>query len=160
MKMKLTLAALALFAFSAGASATTVDFGEISDGESTGASLFYSDDGLAISDTWTFTLAEDLFTAIVIDSAEMAPFFGIDDLVATASSLDISFDYDPVDNKYTFTGLLAAGEYGFDVTGMTSGSLGGQYEVSVGGFAPIPLPPALWLLSGALLFLRRVGKKQ
>jgi hypothetical protein len=158
MKTKLlgTIGALVLFGLGAQANATSVDLGSISAGDSNGSSVFYSSPGINIDDTWSFTLTEDLQTAIVIDSADLVPFFSIEDLSATDGA-DISFEYDASDNKYTFVGVLSAGDYSFNVTGVTAGSLGGQYEVSVGGLAPaaVPAPAAFWLFSGALLLLRR-----
>jgi hypothetical protein len=158
MKTKLlgTIGALVLCGLAAQASATTVDLGSISAGDSTGSSVFYSSPGININDTWNFTLTEDLQTAIVIDSADLAPFFSIEGLSATDGA-DISFEYDASDNKYTFVGNLSAGDYSFNVTGLTTGSLGGQYEVSVGGLTQttVPVPAAFWLFSGALLLLRR-----
>jgi hypothetical protein len=158
-KVLSSIAAIALLGVSAGAGATVVDFGEISDGESTGASLFYSDPGTVIDDSWTFSLSSALFTAIVIDSADLVPFFAIEDLSAGSNSDLIEFTYDASDNQYEFSGLLAAGDYAISVGGVTGGSLGGQYQVSVGGtLTPIPLPPALWLMAGALFALRRTAK--
>jgi hypothetical protein len=159
MKTKLlgTMGALVLFGLAAQANATSVDLGSISAGDSTGSSVFYSSPGINIDDTWNFTLTEDLQTAIVIDSADLVPFFSIENLSATDGSGSITFEYDASDNKYTFVGNLSAGDYSFNVTGLTTGSLGGQYEVSVGGLAPatVPAPAAFWLFSGALLLLRR-----
>jgi hypothetical protein len=157
MNMKLigTVAAVVLFGLGARASATTVDLGEISAGESNGGAHFVSTPATSIDDTWSFTLTETLLTAIVIDSADLAPFFGIDGLTAVGSDASISFAYDVDDNAYTFTGVLAAGTYDFNVTGTTSGSLGGQYEVIVGGVSAVPVPAAFWLFSGALLLVLR-----
>jgi hypothetical protein len=131
-----TMGAVVLFGLGAQASATTVDFGEISAGESQGDSLFYPAPATSIDDTWVFTLTETLLTAIVIDSA------------------DISFSFNAEDNAYTFTGVLPAGVYDFNVTGLTSGQLGGEYEVIVGAVA-VPVPAAIWLFSGALLLVVR-----
>lgn len=159
MKTKLlgTIGALVLFGLGTQANATSVDLGSISAGDSNGSSVFYSSPGINIDDTWTFTLTEDLLTAIVIDSADLVPFFSIEDLSATDASGSISFTYDASDNSYTFSGVLPAGDYSFGVTGLTAGSLGGEYEVAVGGLAPttVPAPAAFWLFSGALLLLRR-----
>jgi hypothetical protein len=119
--------------------------------------MLYSTPATSIDDTWTFTLTESLTTAIVIDSADLAPFFGIADLTATSSSGAISFEYDASDNSYSFSGELAAGDYDFNVTGVTNGKLGGEYEVIVGGqpLQPVPVPAAFWLFSSAMLFVLR-----
>jgi hypothetical protein len=161
MKTKLlgTIGALVLFGLGAQASATAVDLGDISAGDSNGASVFYSTPG-AIDDSWTFTLTEALLTAITIDAHDLAPFFSIEGLTAAADSILINFAYDAVDNQYSFVGELPAGDYAVAVGGMVAGSLGGQYEVSVGGLAPVPVPGALWLFSGALLLLRRAAKTE
>jgi len=150
-----TVAAVVLFGLGARAYATTVDLGDISAGDSNGAALFVSTPATSIDDTWSFTLTETLLTAIVIDSADLAPFFGIDGLGAAGSDPAISFAYDVADNAYTFTGVLAAGTYDINVTGTTSGVLGGQYDVTVGGVTAVPAPAAFWLFSGALLLIVR-----
>jgi len=162
MKTKLlgTIGALVLFGLGAQASATTIDLGSISAGDSAGGSVFYSSPGAAIDDDVTFTLTEDLFAAIVIDAGDLVPFFSIDGLTATDDGGTIAFDYDAHDNRYFFTGNLAAGDYTISVGGTVGGLLGGQYEVSVGGLAPVPVPGALWLFSGALLLLRRAAKTE
>lgn len=149
--------ALALMGTSLGANATTVDLGELSAGDSVGESLFYSDSGVSIDDVWTFTLTESLNTAITIDANDLEPFFGITGFTADSDSPDIEFTYDDADNQWTFVGTLGAGDYSIMVTGTTSGSLGGQYEVAVGGLppSPIPLPPAFALFFGSLLLLLR-----
>jgi hypothetical protein len=157
-----TIGAIVALGLGAQASATTVDLGEIAANTSAGDSLFYSTPATSIDDTWTFTLTETLNTAIIIDSADLAPFFGIADLTATSSSGAITFVYDAGDNSYSFSGELAAGAYDFNVTGTTNGKLGGEYEVIVGAqpVAPVPVPAGLWLLSSAMLFvLRRPTKK-
>jgi hypothetical protein len=162
MKTKLlgTIGALVLFGLGAQASATTIDLGSISAGDSAGGSVFYSSPGVSIDDTVTFSLTDTLLTAIVIDSGDLVPFFNIDGLTADADSDLITFEYDAHDNRYFFSGNLPAGDYSISVGGTVSGSLGGQYEVSVGGLAPapVPVPGALWLFSGALLLLRRAAK--
>jgi hypothetical protein len=152
------IAGLAILGFSTAASAASVPLGAISAGDSNGGSLFYGDSGVVFSDSWTFTLTEDLQTAIVVDSADFAPWFGIDGLTVTSSD-GMSFDFNASDNSYTFSGVLAAGDYSFDVTGTTSGVLGGEYEVIVGGVTPVPLPPAFWLMATALVALRRATKR-
>ena len=162
MKTKLigTIGALVLFGLGAQASATTFDLGDISAGDSNGNSVFYSSPGTAIDDSWTFTLTEALLTAITIDANDLAPFFSIEGLTAAADSILINFSYDALDNQYQFVGELPAGDYAVSVGGTVAGSLGGQYEVSVGGLAPVPVPGALWLFSGALLLLRRAAKTE
>jgi hypothetical protein len=162
MKTKLlgTIGALVLFGLGAQASATTVDLGSLSANESNGGSLFYSSPGVSIDDSWTFTLTEALLTAITIDANDLIPFFQIDNLTAGSPDPLITFDYDSHDNQYSFTGVLPAGDYSVSVGGMVAGSLGGQYDVLVGGLAPVPVPGALWLFSGALLLLRRAAKKE
>jgi len=151
------IAGLAILGLSTAASATSVDLGNISAGDSNGASLFYSDGGVVFSDTWSFTLTEDLQVAIIVDSADFAPWFGVDGLTITSSIGP--FDFNASDNSYTFSGVLDAGAYSFDVSGTTSGVLGGEYEVIVGGVTPIPLPPAFWLMATALVALRRATKR-
>ena len=152
-----TIGAIVALGLGGQASATIVDFGEISANESVGDSAFYSTPATSIDDTWMFTLTETLNTAIIIDSADLAPFFGIADLSATSSSGLINFVYDADDNSYSFSGELPAGSYDFNVTGFTNGKLGGEYEVIVGAqpVAPIPVPAGVWLLSSALLFVLR-----
>jgi hypothetical protein len=149
--------ALALMGTSLSATATTVDLGELSANESVGESLFYSDSGVDIDDLWTFTLTETLVTAITIDANDLEPFFGISGFTADSGAAEIEFTYDADDNAWEFVGTLAAGDYSFGITGLTSGSLGGQYEVAVGGVppSPIPLPPAFALFFGSLLLLLR-----
>jgi hypothetical protein len=162
MKTKLlgTIGALVLFGLGAQASANTVDLGAISAGDSVGNAAFFSSPGTSIDDTWTFTLTEALLTAITIDANDLVPFFRIDDLSAASDDPLIAFDYNSDDNQYSFVGVLPAGDYSVSVGGTVAGSLGGQYDISVGGLAPIPVPGALWLFSGALLLLRRAAKKE
>jgi len=146
-----TIAALVIFAASTAVSATTVDFGELSAGESAGSAQFVSG---AVSDTFSFTLTDPLVASIVIDSADLDPYFLIADFAALADSASIVFAFDAADNSYSFVGALDAGTYSFDVTGDATGIFGGQYLVAV-GVTPIPLPAAFWLFSAALLMLRR-----
>jgi hypothetical protein len=153
------IAGLAILGLSTAASAASVDLGDISAGDSNGSSLFYSDSGLAVTDTWSFTLTESLLTAIVVDSADFAPFFGIANFNVSSGNIG-AFAYDASDNSWSFSGQLAAGDYSFDVSGTTSGALGGEYEVLVGGVTPVPLPPAFWLMATALVALRRATKRQ
>src|SRR5262245_6930143 len=96
MKTKLlgTIGALVLFGLGAQASATTIDLGSISAGDSAGNSVFYSSPGISIDDTVTFSLTDTLLTAIVIDSGDLVPFFNIDGLTAEADSGLIAFEYD------------------------------------------------------------------
>ena len=149
-KMLGIVASCILLGASGTAAATVVDFGTIGPGDSMGSSLFYSESGVAIADTWTFAIEQTLLVAIAIDANDLVPFFEIADLLAVGDSL--TFEYNAVDNQYTFVGNLAAGSYSFDISGLTTGMLGGQYEVSVGGLA-IPLPAGLWLLGAAMLTL-------
>jgi hypothetical protein len=133
-----TVAAVVLFGLGARAYATTVDLGDISAGDSNGAALFVSTPATSIDDTWSFTLTETLLTAIVIDSADLAPFFGIDGLGAAGSDPAISFAYDIADNAYTFTGVLLGP--------MTSTSLElrrvcwAVSMMTVGGVTAVPAP--------------------
>jgi hypothetical protein len=162
MKTKLlgTIGALVLFGLGSQASAGVVDLGSISAGDSAGASVFFSSPGVTIDDSWTFSLTEALLTAITIDANDLVPFFSIENLTAAGSDPLIAFSYDALDNQYSFIGELPAGDYSVSVGGQVAGSLGGQYEVSVGGLAPVPVPGALWLFSGALLLLRRAAKTE
>ena len=154
------LGALALCGVSASALATAVDLGDISAGESNGSSIFYSDPGVAISDTWTFTLTQDLQTAIVLDSAELGGFYGISDFAVEGSDDALAFAFDASDNSYAFSGVLPAGTYELSVTGTTNGALGGQYEVAVGGLAPVPIPAPVALLASGIFALGAMRRRR
>src|SRR5262245_32790836 len=99
MKMKLlgTLTAVVLIGLGAQASTTSTDLGDLSAGDTAGASLLYTSPGLTVDDTWTFTLNESLLTGIVIDSGDLNPFFGIEGLTASDPSGMISFTFDAAD---------------------------------------------------------------
>jgi hypothetical protein len=142
--------------------ATAVDLGDIAPGESQGASLFYGQMGVAIDDSWTFTLTEDSQAAMVFDSADLAGFYGIDNFVVAASDGSISFDYDSSDNSYSFAGALAAGTYTINVSGLTSGVLGAQYEAAVGALpaAAVPIPAPFALLASGLFGIGAIRRRQ
>jgi hypothetical protein len=160
-KALLGAAATLLLAVSGTSWATTVDLGDVAPGESVGSSLFYGQNGTAVDDTWIFTLTASVqFAAVVVDSADLEPAFGIADFVVSDPSGTLSFDYDSSDNSYGFSGLLAAGTYQFTVTGTTSGQLGGGYDLLVGGTsASVPLPATSWLLFAAMSFLPAMRRK-
>lgn len=152
------LVATSLLGMASTAGAASVDLGSIAAGEFAGASLL-SPSGATIADEWTFTIDEDLLTAISLDSNDSAPFFGISDFVATSPSTDIVFTYDASDNAYSFDGLLAAGTYTIDVTGLVTGDFAGQYDVLV-GTAVIPVPAAVWLFGSALLGMATTARRR
>jgi hypothetical protein len=154
------IAALAALGLSAQALATTVDFGAIDPGDSEGASVFYGAMGAAIDDTWSFTLTSDSQAALIFDSADLSGFYGIADFLVSAAGM--AFDYNATDNTYTFTGLLPAGDYTIDVSGVTNGLLGGQYDVSVGALAlaPVPLPAPLALLASGLFAIGAIRRRR
>jgi hypothetical protein len=146
-----TIVALLILATSQTVSATTVDFGEIAAGESAGSAQFVSG---VVDDVFSFSLAESLLVSIVIDSADLDPYFGIGSFSALADSVAVAFTFNPADNSYGFAGVLDPGVYSFDVTGETTGIFGGQYLVAVGALS-VPLPGAFWLFSAALLMVGR-----
>jgi|SRR5678815_2783477 len=157
------IAALAALGLSAQALATNVDLGDISPGESNGASLFTGQMGASIDDSWTFTLTEDSQAALVFDSADLAGFFGIADfLVAAPDDQGIAFVFDAADNSYSFSGSLSAGTYTINVSGLTSGALGGQYEASVGALpaAAVPIPAPFALLASGLFGIGAIRRRQ
>ena len=154
------MGALAVCGLSASALATTVDLGEISGGQSVGSSLFYGDPGVTISDTWSFTLNQSLVTAIVLDSAELAGFYGISDFAVDSGDAGLAFAFDDHDNSYTFSGLLPAGTYDLTVSGITNGALGGQYEVSVGALSAVPLPAPIALLASGIFGLGALRRRR
>lgn len=129
-----TITGLTILGLSTPASATSVDLGDISAGESAGSSLFYSDGGVVIGDTWSFTITRGPARCHRRDSADFRRWYGIDGLVVTSANM--TFHYVAADNTYRFTAVLAAGDYSFDVVGATSGVLGGQYQVILGGVVP------------------------
>ncbi|MEO0424657.1 MAG: hypothetical protein AAF184_20135, partial [Pseudomonadota bacterium] len=135
--------------FGALAHAATVDLGEIGADELVGDSLIYFS-GDTIDDTWTFTLAESLSTAISVVPNDFAPFFEISDLTVTSS--DVAFSFDVLTGAFSFAGLLPSGTYTFMVSGLATGDSGGQYQVLVGATS-IPLPVSGFLLGCALLGL-------
>jgi hypothetical protein len=157
------IAALAALGLSAQALASSIDLGDIAPGDSQGASLFYGQAGVPIDDSWTFTLTEDSQAALVFDSADLAGFYGIADfLVAAADDLGMVFAYDASDNSYSFSGALPAGTYTVDVSGLTSGVLGGQYEVAVGALpaAAVPIPAPFALLASGLFGIGAIRRRQ
>jgi hypothetical protein len=157
------IAALAALGLSAQASAAAVDLGDIAPGESQGASLFYGQMGVSIDDSWTFTLTEDSLAALVFDSADLAGFYGIADfLVAAADDVGMALAFDASDNSYSFSGVLPAGTYTIDVSGLTSGVLGAQYDVSVGALpaAAVPIPAPFALLASGLFGIGAIRRRQ
>ena len=156
------IAALAIFAASATASATTVDFGTIAPGDSVSSSFYYAGTGVAVDDTWMFTLTSGAtLAAVVVNAADLDPSFVLSDFVVSDASGNLLFDYDDSDNSYGFTGVLGPGTYQFNVTGVTSGLLGGGYDVIVGGTAAtVPLPATLWLMIAALGVLPAMLRRQ
>ena len=163
-KVSCAIAMLGALGLSAQAFATSIDLGDIAPGESQGASLFYGVMGTPVDDSWTFTLTEDSNAALVFDSADLTGFYGIADFTVAAAdpASGIVFDYDAGDNLYSFAGSLAAGTYTINVSGMTSGVLGGQYEVQAGALAPaaVPIPAPFALLASSLFGLGAIRRRQ
>ena len=153
----ITLTATGLLAIGSTAAATTIEFGDIAGDYITGGSLLAPANDV-IDDQWIFTLLEPLLTAISLDSNDNLPFFEISDFVASSSSPDIVFDYDAGDNAYLFSGLLAAGTYTIDVTGLVTGEIAGQYDILL-GMSAVPVPAAAWLFGSALLGLMASGRR-
>lgn len=151
------LVATCLLGVGSTAGAATVDLGIVANGGFVGGSLL-AGSGASIADQWTFTIEQDLYTAISIDSNDAEPFFEIADFVVSSGSDAITFTYDAGDNAYAFDGALAAGIYTIDVTGNVSGDFAGQYDVLIGTSA-IPVPAAVWLFGSALLGLMTSGRR-
>jgi hypothetical protein len=154
------IGAVAACGLSASALAATVDLGDISAGESNGSSLFYADPGVHINDTWSFTLSQSLVTAIVLDSAELAGFYGISDFAVDDGGAGLDFAFDSHDNSYSFSGLLAPGTYNLTVTGTTNGALGGEYEVAVGSQAAVPIPAPIALFGSGIFALGALRRRR
>lgn len=148
------LVGLTMLAFAAGSHAASVDLEEVGAGDLVGGSLFF-DSGTVIEDEWSFTLTGDFFTAISVDSNDLEPVFQIGDFSVT--SPDLAFEFNEADNSYSFTGQLMAGTYTFNVSGLTEGTLGGQYEVLVGA---VPLPLPIYMLGTSLFALLAVGRRR
>jgi hypothetical protein len=160
-RVNMLLAAAGALGLSTQAFAATVDLGEIPAEQSVGGSLSFSGTGAEVADSWSFTLTQDLNTAIVFDSADLDGVYGIADfLVASAAAADMSFDYSAEDNSYSFTGLLPAGTYQIDVSGTTSGALGGGYDMLVGASAAaVPLPAPLGLFASGIFALGALRRR-
>jgi hypothetical protein len=150
-----SIIALLLFTTATTASANVIDMGLISDGTSKGLFTTVSPGGF--NDTILFSVTETLLVSISVDSQDRAPDWEISDFLALSNNSDITFDFSPADNEYTFYGELPAGDYALDITGSGTGIFGGHYSAWFGGRAT-PLPAALWLFGAALLTLRLARK--
>lgn len=148
------IAAICVMGLASAANAASVDLGSIGSGDFVGDSLIY-DAGIGFDDVWSFTLTDDLTTAISIDANDFAPAFEISDFLVVSD--DITFVFDAADNAYSSSSALAAGEYTFSVSGLVTGDFGGSYNVLVGA---VPVPAAVWLFGSALLGLAATGRRK
>ena len=150
---------LACLAFAPDAQGLTIELGSVSAGDIVGDQRIVHSVGVptAFSDTWNFSLTDDLLTGVVVDVQTPTPLVALS--FDSVISADFMFDEVEPGAAYVFLGGLPAGDYSFDVTGTTEGALGGAYQVTVG--AIVPEPGAASLLCLALLLgaaaRRRLG---
>ncbi|MEM8935595.1 MAG: VPLPA-CTERM sorting domain-containing protein [Pseudomonadota bacterium] len=135
-----------------------VDLGTIAQGEFAGGSVIVSSPN-EINDQWTFTLDARTMTTISIDSNDSDPYFGIEGFTVTADFIaDSSFEFDPVNNAWTYQGRPPPVSITLSITGQVSGEVAGQYQVLVGVL--VPIPGAFLLFGSAILGLAALRRRQ
>lgn len=124
------------------ARSATFDLGTISAGDIVTQTRDVLGANIAFDDTWTFTLTEPLFTAASVLRVDIGQLTDI--AIDSVTSSDFTFvEVQP--DVFEFQGAnLAAGSYGFDVQGHTTGPNGGSYAV---GVSAIPEPETAALLA-------------
>lgn len=155
-----------------GASAQTIDVGLVSvDGPSTFTGVLPIG---AFIDTITFQLPDNggsaysivnvpltlfgttfdlLFSSIALFSNSDGVLFNSDDELLTSASFG---DTTAIDLDF---GGTPAGHYYLTIAGVATGSAGGIYAGAI-DVAPIPVPPAVWMLGSALVGLATVGRRK
>jgi len=171
-KHVIALAVLSTAALSA--SAMTVDVGIVNVGDSF-SQVIQKRVG-SFSDRWNFTIATPLFAAgsvsnLAITLPSNLKIFNVADLSAklfAGSGMLIDDLDDNVGSSDQFksgSGVFAPGDYYFTVSGLSNGTMGGQYVFAV-TTAPIPEPEAYAMflaglgIMGAIAARRNKAKKQ
>jgi hypothetical protein len=153
--MALVGAVLVIAGAQVSAQAATIPLGDITDntGEAFGGSLaFFTPQ--PVNDDITFTITNESFisgtlTNLVINVT--LPFFGtfsILNISGLSATLVGPLTIDSNGN-FSYAGVLAAGNYLINVTGTTTGILGGAYHIAVTA-ATTPIPGALLLFMTAM----------
>ncbi|MBU0600929.1 MAG: FxDxF family PEP-CTERM protein [Gammaproteobacteria bacterium] len=112
-------------------------------------------------DIFTFTLASDTSLSTIGSSTESA-LFGIADpmiwLYKEMGAVDTFISAYSFDHSFTIDSL-AAGDYYYKVTGITTGSTGGVYTL-VSSTAPVPEPETYMMLLGGLGMIGLMAKRR
>ena len=171
------LLTLALLGYSFFASANTYNLDQTNP-----QFISYSTPGLSFDDHFTFTVPVNdigVANAIKFDlSIGSIQAYAISDLMVAAVSPAPAA---PTSSVFTFTALrdnsnaiigyqsnqLTAGSYKFDVSGKTSGLMGGNYAVQFSSLpsssvavSAVPLPAAAWLFGSALLGFTGLNRRK
>jgi len=158
-KVWLSFFSVLLLAAGSSAWSATISLGSVGAGDLVGDGVVKIKSPVAFADEWTFTLTDNLIVSISVDANDSPPSFNISNFLVISDSPLIVFSFQAADNRYSFDGVLPADTYTFDVTGVSSGSIGGSYIGTVGATL-VPIPAAAWLFGSALLGLVAVGRRK
>jgi hypothetical protein len=165
------LAGATLLAGTTAASAQTIDVGLVSlDDPSTFTGVIPIG---SFIDTVTFTLPDNGGSAYSVVNVPLSLFGSTFDLIFSSIALFSNADgilFNGDDALLTSTvasstelslsnGPTAAGNYYLTIAGVATGSAGGIYAGAI-DVAPVPVPPAVWMLGSAIVGLATVGRRK
>lgn len=154
-KLKLWLAALVMgVGIAAPAQAAIYNVGDLS-----GPDFYFNTasfaSGAAIDDTYLFTVSAVNSFISILQSITLSPYLSVSNFMLTMSGPGLLASFSPVLTSPDFisTGnlMLSGGAYSAHVTGMSTGSAGGIYQIQM-ATAPIP-EPSEWMMMLAGLIL-------
>jgi len=173
MMLKKTVLTLALsLGFVAAAGATTTDYGIITVGNSFGQANVQVAPG-SFSDIYKFTIDTPLWSGGTASTINNALFYHIDvsggvntfSVVLHYGNGNVLFDLknspDSSLSSLTGSGVYAAGDYFFEVKGLATGTLGGQYNFGVNTAAvAVPEPETYAMLLAGLGLMGTIARRR